>query len=414
MLSATSASGCKYKYFLPDCQTSKAAVAVFSPERNRGPGGGDGGGGGIILAHGVGGMENLGYLCRMEISDSKTTTGKKPLIGLTLEGLRKVVAGCGMPQFAAKQIARRLYVNRATSIEQMTELSKRNRAMLEEQGYEVGREAPLTEARSTDGTVKYLFRGVGRRDVESVYIPDGERATLCVSSQAGCRMNCSFCMTGRQGFDGNLTAAGIINQVLSVPESESLTNLVFMGMGEPTDNLQPVLDAIEVLTAPWGLAWSPKRITVSSIGRIKELKTLLETTRVHIAISLHSPYPAERARLMPVEKGMPMNDVIELLRNYDFAHQRRLSFEYIMFRGVNDDARHCRELAKVIRGLDCRVNLIRFHAIPDSDLKPCSMAQMERFRDQLNEDGVTATIRASRGEDIMAACGMLAGKERQP
>ena len=348
----------------------------------------------------------------MDTKENYQDIEKKPLLGLTLEGLRRVVADCGMPQFAAKQIARRLYVNRAKSIDEMTELSKQNRARLAEKGYIVGRQAPLTEMRSTDGTVKYLFPGVGRRDVESVYIPDGDRATLCVSSQAGCKMNCSFCMTGRHGFNGNLSAAAIINQVLSVPDSESLTNLVFMGMGEPLDNLQPVLDAIEILTAPWGLAWSPKRITVSSIGKIKELKTLLDTTKVHVAISLHSPYPSERARLMPVEKGMPFSEVINLLRKYDFAHQRRLSFEYIMFRGINDDARHCRELAKVIRGLDCRVNLIRFHAIPDSDLKPCSTAQMERFRDQLNEDGVTATIRASRGEDIMAACGMLAGRPR--
>lgn len=339
------------------------------------------------------------------------TTERKPLIGLTLEGLRRVAAGCGMPPFAAKQMTRRLYVNRTDSISGMTELSKQARERLVEQGYCVGREAPLAEARSTDGTVKYLFRGVGGRNIESVYIPDGDRATLCVSSQAGCKMNCTFCMTGRQGFHGNLSAADIINQVLSIPETETLTNIVFMGMGEPADNLQPVLDAIEVLTSQWGMAWSPKRITVSSIGKIKELKTLIETTKVHIAISLHSPYPAERARLMPVEKGMPIKEVLNLLRNYDFSHQRRLSFEYIMFRGVNDDARHCRELAKLLRGLDCRVNLIRFHAIPDSDLRPCSMAQMERFRDQLNEDGITATIRASRGEDIMAACGMLAGAE---
>ncbi len=337
---------------------------------------------------------------------------KTPLIGLTLEGLRRVVTDCGLPLFAAKQIARRLYVNRATSIAEMTELSKQARKRLEE-NYEVGLTPPLAEARSNDGTVKYLFPGVGDRNVESVYIPDGERATLCVSSQAGCKMNCSFCMTGRQGFHGNLSAADIINQILSIPESESLTNLVFMGMGEPLDNLRPVLDAIEILTAPWGMAWSPKRITVSSIGKLRELKTIVETTKVHIAISLHSPYPSERASLMPVEKGMSIKEVLALLRNYDFVHQRRLSFEYIMFRGINDDARHCRELAKLLRGFDCRVNLIRFHAIPDSDLQPCSMAQMERFRDQLNEDGITATIRASRGEDIMAACGMLAGQQKQ-
>lgn len=337
----------------------------------------------------------------------------QPLIGMTLERLRGVAAQCGMPSFAAKQMARWLYVKRVTDIEQMTDLSKMARKRLAEEGYEIGRHAPLCQSESTDGTIKYLFPGAGGQNIESVYIPDGDRATLCVSSQAGCKMNCSFCMTGRQGFHGNLWAADIMNQILSIPESEQLTNIVFMGMGEPLDNLNSVLEAIEILTAPWGMAWSPKRITVSTIGKLKELKTLLDTTKVHVAISIHSPYPAERAKLMPVERAYPIEKVIELLRNYDFAHQRRLSFEYTMFKGVNDDVRHSRELAKRLRGLDCRVNLIRYHAIPDSDLQPSSTPIMEQFRDKLNEDGITATIRASRGEDIMAACGMLAGAKSQ-
>lgn len=336
---------------------------------------------------------------------------KLPLIGLTLEGLREVASKCGMPSFAAKQMAQWLYEKRATSIEQMTNLSLKARERLAQE-YVVGREAPIAEARSIDGTVKYLFQGVGNRDIESVYIPDRERATLCVSSQAGCKMNCYFCMTGKQGFHGNLTAQGIINQVLSVPESERLTNIVFMGMGEPMDNLQPVLDAIEILTASWGLAWSPKRITVSSIGKIKELRTLLDITKVHIAISVHSPYPTEREKLMPVERAYPIADVFELLKNYDFAHQRRLSVEYIMWKGLNDDLRHADALARLLKGTNSRVNLIRFHAIPGVDLKTTSESAMVAFRDHLNEIGITATIRASRGEDIMAACGMLAGANK--
>lgn len=331
---------------------------------------------------------------------------------MTLEQLREVAAAVGLKPFAAKQMARWLYVARVTDFDSMTDLSLAARSRLKEQ-YTVGRQAPIAEARSVDGTVKYLFEGVGGRDIESVYIPDRERATLCVSSQAGCRMGCTFCMTGRQGFHGNLTAAGIINQVLSIPESETLTNLVFMGMGEPMDNLDAVLQAIEVLTAPWGLAWSPKRITVSSIGKLKELKTLLDVTKVHIAISLHSPFGPERATLMPVEKAYQAVDVIELLRGYDFSHQRRLSFEYIMWRGVNDDMRHADAVARLLRGLDCRLNLIRFHVIPDSRLQPATTAVMEAFRDRLNELGFIATIRASRGEDIMAACGMLAGKRKE-
>lgn len=329
---------------------------------------------------------------------------------MTLRQLQDVAAQCGMPRFAAKQMARWLYVKRATDIDSMTDLSKSARETLKER-YRVGREAPKLRTVSADGTVKYLFEGVGGRDIESVMIPDGDRATLCVSSQAGCKMNCSFCMTGRQGFHGNLTTAAIINQVLAVEESERLTNIVFMGMGEPMDNLDAVLGAIEILTAEWGMAWSPKRITVSSIGKIKELRVLLDTTKVHVAISVHSPFGSERAGLMPVERAYPLTEVLDMLRGYDWAHQRRLSMEYIMWAGVNDDRRHADALARLLRGLDCRVNLIRFHAIPGSDLQPSSQRIMEEFRDRLNDDGITATIRASRGEDVSAACGMLAGKK---
>ncbi len=340
------------------------------------------------------------------------TTIKKPLTGLTLEQLRNVAAECGMPSFAAKQMSQWLYEKRVTSIDEMTNLSKSARQRLSTD-YCIGVTPPKAAAESTDGTVKYLFDGKGGRDIEAVYIPDKDRATLCVSSQAGCRMGCKFCMTGRQGFHGNLTACDIISQIMAIPQSRSLTNVVFMGMGEPMDNLPAVLQAIEVLTSPWGLAWSPKRITVSTIGKINEMKTLLDTTKVHLAVSLHSPYPEQRASLMPVERAYHSRDVIALLRQYDFAHQRRLSFEYIMWRGVNDSLRDADALARLLKGLDCRVNLIRFHAIPDSDLSTSSTDTMTAFRDRLNEHGVTATIRASRGEDIAAACGMLAGKARK-
>lgn len=336
-----------------------------------------------------------------------------PLLGMNLEQLREVAESVGLRKFAAGQMARWLYVKRAESFDVMTDLPKAARERLAEI-YCVGREKPLAKVTSADGTVKYLFEGAGGRDVESVMIPDKERRTLCVSSQAGCRMNCAFCMTGRQGFHGQLTAARIINQVLSVDESEELTNIVFMGMGEPMDNLPAVMAAIEVLTAPWGLAWSPKRITVSSIGKIAELRELIERTKVHVAISVHSPFSAERESLMPVEKAYKLTDVIAMLRDYDWAHQRRLSVEYIMWNGLNDDMRHAESLARLLKGLHCRVNLIRFHAIPDSPLATASEQRMEAFRDRLNELGITATIRASRGEDIMAACGMLAGARKQP
>ncbi len=333
----------------------------------------------------------------------------KPLIGLSLPELREVAAEVGLKPFAAKQMAAWLYERRVTSIDQMTDISKAARDRLKKT-YDIGLSAPIAESRSSDGTVKYLFEGAGGRDVEAVYIPDKDRATLCISSQAGCRMGCTFCMTGRQGFHGQLTTAQIINQVLAIPESAKLTNVVFMGMGEPTDNLQAVLDAIEVLTEKWGLAWSPKRITVSTVGNFNGLKTLIESTKVHIAVSVHTPFTAEREGIMPAERAFPVKKVMELLRQYDFAHQRRLSVEYIMWRGFNDNFAHADALARLVRGTSARVNLIRFHAFPGAMRRPAVMTDMEAFRDRLNELGVTATIRASRGEDIEAACGMLAGK----
>lgn len=334
------------------------------------------------------------------------------LLGMTLEELGAVAASVGLKRFAAGQMASWLYKKRVTDIDMMTDLPLRARQQLREAGYEVGREAPLAEQRSTDGTVKYLFVGAPGRDVEAVYIPDRDRATLCVSSQAGCKMACRFCMTGQGGWQGNLTTAQIINQVLSIPESESLTNLVFMGMGEPADNIDAVLRAVEILTAKYGFAWSPKRITVSTIGKQPGLNRLLRETKVHIAVSLHSPFAEERASIMPVQKAWPAKDILATLREYDFAHQRRLSIEYTMFDGMNDDQRHAEALVRLLRGTDARVNLIRFHRTPGFEGSPSTQKAMEQFRDYLNAAGITATIRASRGEDIMAACGMLAGSKK--
>ncbi len=269
--------------------------------------------------------------------------------------------------------------------------------------------------------MKYLFDVGSGNDIESVYIPDHDRATLCVSSQAGCKMNCYFCATGRLGFRAQLTAAQIINQVLSIPPAPKpgetpateLTNVVFMGMGEPLDNIDALLTVIEIMTAPWGMAWSPKRITVSTVGKLPQLKDLLEKTQVHVAVSLHTADPMQRDQLMPAQRAFPISSVIKMLEAYDFSHQRRLSFEYIMWRGVNDDIAHADLLIRLIRGLDCRVNLIRFHVIPGVELHPSSDERMLMFRNYLNSKGVTATIRSSRGEDIMAACGMLAGKNKK-
>ena len=331
---------------------------------------------------------------------------KRTLLGLTLAELQALAKELGMPGFAAKQIAAWLYDKKVASIDEMTNLSLKHRELLKE-AYEVGAEAPVDAMRSVDGTVKYLYRVGEGHFVEAVYIPDGDRATLCVSSQVGCKMNCKFCMTGKQGFSAHLTAGQIINQINSLPERDRLTNVVMMGMGEPLDNLDEVLKALDIMTAPYGYAWSPKRVTLSTVGLRKGLRRFLEETDCHLAVSLHSPVPQQRRELMPAEKAFSIVEIVDLLRGYDFSKQRRLSFEYILFKGVNDSPLHARELVKLLRGLDCRVNLIRFHAIPGVDLSGCDMEAMTAFRDYLTSHGVFTTIRASRGEDIFAACGML-------
>ena len=341
-------------------------------------------------------------------------TPKIPLLGKTLYEIQQIVLNLGMPKFAAKQITSWLYDKKVASIDEMTNLSLKFRQALNE-GYEVGASAPVEAMRSVDGTVKYLFRTPTNDFVEAVYIPDDDRATLCVSSQVGCKMNCKFCMTGKQGFTANLTANQILNQIFSIPDADKLTNIVYMGEGEPMDNLDNVLRSLEAMTAAWGCAWSPKRITVSSVGIIKGLKRFIEESECHLAISLQDPYSIERQEVMPIEKVNHLSDVIALLKQYDWSHQRRVSFEYICWDGVNDSAKHANELLRILKGLDCRINLIRFHASPkagaNNQTDICTISsnekQMEWMRDYLTEKGITTTIRRSRGEDILAACGML-------
>ena len=336
---------------------------------------------------------------------------REALLGKSLEELKELSVQLGMPAFTGKQLADWIYKKKAVSIDEMSNISARNRALLNEK-HIVGRSIPVHESRSVDGTVKYLFKTEAGNFIETVYIPEDDRATLCVSSQVGCKMNCQFCMTGKQGFTANLTPDEILNQVLSIPESDKLTNLVFMGMGEPFDNTLYVLKALELLTADYGYGWSPKRITVSTIGRIPGMKIFLEKSNCHLAVSLHSPFPDERLKIMPIEKAYPAASVLQELKKYDFSKQRRVSFEYIMFDGFNDTIRHAVELVKILKGIDCRVNLIRFHAIPGVDLKTSNEDKMIFFRDYLTNNGVTTTIRKSRGEDIFAACGMLSTVEK--
>ncbi|MDD4759703.1 MAG: 23S rRNA (adenine(2503)-C(2))-methyltransferase RlmN [Bacteroidaceae bacterium] len=342
----------------------------------------------------------------------------KALSGMTLAELQQITADLELPKFTAMQMAAWIYQKQIFNIDEMTNLSKTVRERLSAT-FTLGRSLPAETQTSTDGTVKYLFRTISGDFVETVYIPTEDRATLCISSQVGCKMGCKFCMTGKQGFQGQLTPVDILNQIYSVPDFDKITNIVFMGQGEPLDNLDAVLRVTELLTARYGLAWSPKRITVSTVGLLSGLKKFLDQSDCNVAISLHFPFPEERIEWMPAEKAYPIEKVVALLKGYDFCkdlkrgeirttnHQRRLSFEYIMFKGINDTQRHAQGLVNLLRGLDCRVNLIPFHVIPNSPLRGCNADDMRIFRDYLTHHGVYTTIRASRGQDILAACGLL-------
>ena len=341
---------------------------------------------------------------------------KPALLGKSLAELQEVALSVGLQKFAGKQLAEWLYVRRATSFDEMTNISLKGRQALEQQ-YTIGRHNPVAEAVSKDGTKKYLFRisnsvsGLTSNSeavyIESVYIPDNDRATLCVSTQAGCKMGCKFCMTGTLGFHGHLSATEILNQIFSIPDSDSLTNIVYMGEGEPMDNIDHVLRSLQVMTAEWGCAWSPKRITVSTVGFVPGLERFLQESDCHLAISLHNPFGAERQDIMPIEKRYHLTDIVAMLKRYDWQHQRRVSFEYICWHNQNDTIRHAQELVRLLKGLPCRINLIRFHAGVDQVFASSDDQQMEWFRDYLSDHGITTTIRRSRGEDILAACGML-------
>ncbi len=336
---------------------------------------------------------------------------KEKLFGKTLNELIAVTKRVGLPGFAAKQIADWLYKKETSSIDEMTNLSKKARDILSAD-YEIGLYPPENASESKDGTKKYLYKVLNNKYIETAYIPDDDRATICVSSQSGCKMGCIFCMTGKQGFQGNLTSNEILNQFRSMPEFRNLTNMVYMGMGEPLDNITEVLKTLEILTGEWGYGWSPTRITVSTVGLVSSIKDFLERSKCHLAVSLHSPFDAERRQLMPVQRTNTIAQVLDIIRNFDFNSQRRVSFEYILFKDLNDTPRHINELAKILNGIKCRINIIRFHPIPGSQfLSPDEQATLN-FRDALNKKGILTTIRASRGVDIQAACGLLSTLEQ--
>lgn len=331
---------------------------------------------------------------------------KEKLYGKTLNELIVVTKRLGLPGFAAKQISDWLYKKEIREIDEMLNLSKKTREQLISD-YEIGLYEPVNESKSSDGTKKYLFKVLNDKFIETAYIPEADRATICVSSQAGCKMGCIFCMTGKQGFQGNLSTNEILNQFRSLPEFRNLTNMVYMGMGEPLDNINEVVKSLDILTNDWGYGWSPTRITVSTVGLISGIKEFLEKSRCHLAVSLHSPFDEERRKLMPIQRTNTVKEVLDIIRNFDFNNQRRVSFEYILFKNLNDTQSHVKELARILNGIKCRINIIRFHPIPGSEFESPDLQMTTNFKEALNAKGILTTIRESRGVDIQAACGLL-------
>lgn len=335
---------------------------------------------------------------------------RERLFGKTQEELKALCTDMGLPSFTGRQLAEWLYKKEVSSFEEMTNLSLKTRALLKEK-FDTGIMLPVDVQESVDGTKKYLFPALEGKFIETAFIPDGSRQTVCVSSQVGCKMGCLFCMTGKQGFQGNLSSGEILNQYRSIPEWKSITNLVYMGMGEPLDNLSEVLKSLEVLTSDWGFALSPRRITVSTIGITPAMLEFLNRSQAHLAVSLHTPFDHERRKLMPVQQVYPLKEVLKEIGSWDFGRQRRVSFEYILFKDFNDTAAHVNELSRILHGIRCRINLIRFHPIPDTPLESPDEPTIKLFKEKLNAKGIITTIRASRGQDIWAACGLLSTKK---
>ncbi len=341
-----------------------------------------------------------------------TNIVKDNLFGITLPQLESLVDQHKWPKFATRQIAEWLYRHHVTDFSEMSNLSIKIRNELSA-SYALNCPAPAREQVSADGTKKYLFAYPGKGHIESAYIPEGKRHTLCVSSQVGCRMGCSFCMTARMGFKGNLSAGEILNQVRSIPERDLLTNIVFMGMGEPLDNLENVLQSLDVLTAEWGYGMSPRRITVSTIGLVPAMLEFLEKSRCNLAVSLHSPFDEERRSLIPMAKAHKLDDILDAIRQFPIEKQRRVSFEYIVFKDLNHSHHHVKALSRALNGIRCRINLLSFHPIPGSPLNSPETTIIEDFRDALERKGIVTTIRKSRGQDIQAACGLLSSSENK-
>jgi 23S rRNA (adenine2503-C2)-methyltransferase len=331
------------------------------------------------------------------------------LFGHTVAELAEVLRAGGQEVAQAPLLAYWIYRRGETSFREMYSLLRETKRFLQAH-HTVKVVGPYRREEAYDGTRKYLFPAAAGL-VETVFIPDGRRRTLCVSTQAGCRWRCRFCRTGLDGFRGNLTAGEILSQLQALPEREEINHVVFMGMGEPLANTEEVLRVVSLLTDPRTYAIASRHITLSTIGLLPGLERILRETRVNVTVSLHSPFPEERARLMPVEKKYPFREVLALLEAYPPDRRRRYSVAYTLFDGLNDHRDHLQALIALLRGRPLRVNLLPYHTVPGLPYRPAPAERLEAFRKGLLDADIPCTVRRSRGEEIAAACGLLSGRE---
>ncbi len=332
---------------------------------------------------------------------------------LTPAALRAWMAAQGQPGYRAEQILRWVYGEGAGSFAEMTNISRPLRLRLASD-FALPRLEPSRIDRSRDGTRKLLFLLDEATAVETVIIPDPPRLTICISSQAGCAMGCGFCATARLGLLRQLSADEIVGQVLAaraqLEGEERITNLVFMGMGEPLHNFDEVVRAIGTLTAPWGMNLSPRRITVSTVGLVPQMRRLIGETKVNLAVSLTATTDALRSRLMPVNRRYALDELLRACRELPLPQRKRITFEYVLLAGVNDTPTDAARLVRLLHGIRCKVNLIPFNPFPGSGFAPPADDVVRAFRDRLDAAHVHASVRTHRGRDVSAACGQLAAE----
>ncbi len=333
------------------------------------------------------------------------------IYGKTITELEEFVVQNKYPKYVAQQIANWMYQKKVLDFFKMNNISNKIRKELS-QIASIDVHQPVKQKKSKDGTIKFLFQYPDKALIETVYIPDNDRHTLCISTQVGCKYNCEFCMTGKAGFTRNLSVGEIINQYHNIPQQEKITNIVYMGMGEPLDNYENLIKSLEIFNSKYGFNIGNKRITISTIGILPQLENLIKIGKFRLALSLHFAISDVRKQFMPVQKVHNIKKVLDTIKKYKFSADKRFSIEYIVFKGINDRDEDIAQIVKLLHGVKCRVNLLHFHDIPNTKLQSVSHQQMELFKNKLIKKGIQATIRKSRGQDIEAACGLLSGKSK--